>query len=459
MNDKSLSGSLVHSYGLAHTTFNIMMYLAVNYYTFFLTDVALIAAGHLAVLMFITHIIDAVSIPIGGSIIQKTQFKWGQFRSWLLVMPVFTFVFFTLTFSHIPSLSYWMKIYFLGTAYVLSHVCLNFAYNAQLGLISVLTRNIQDRALLSARNMQYGYFAQVLFSLAAIPTLNYFRAAYGESSGFFFTVIILATIQVLGYWNLFIRTKEYDSYDPDKKLKSAYDLPWLELIRQLLGNRQLMILMVSDTVRDVGLFGLASVAVYYFKYVTGDDSWMKQYTFFVAGTTFIATLVGPYIINRVGRKQISIYTAFIGVIGYLILRLFGSAGPVTYVTIISVTNFLVGLAAPVRQAMYMDSADYGYYKTGKNASALIMSMFTMPVKIGIAIALTIIPFYLDTVVGYTPNMESSPELETQLMNLIAFMPAICYLMAGIIMIFYDLTEDKVAFYTKANTENLSEKEI
>ena len=143
--DKRLPVSMVHSYGLSHATFNIMMYLALNYYTFFLTDVALIAAGHLAVLMFITHIVDAASIPIGGAIIQKTQFRWGQYRSWLLFMPLVTFVFFTLTFTHIQSLKYWMKIVFLGTTYIISHVSLNFAFNAQLGLISVLSGHVEDR--------------------------------------------------------------------------------------------------------------------------------------------------------------------------------------------------------------------------------------------------------------------------------------------------------------------------
>ena len=128
-------------------------------------------------------------------------------------MPLVTFVFFTLTFTHIASLDYWVKIIFLGTAYIISHVSLNFAYNAQLGLISVLSGNVDDRAKLSARNIQYGYGAQILFSLAAIPILNHLRASYGESQGFFYTVIILASIQVLGYWNLFIRTKEYDPYD------------------------------------------------------------------------------------------------------------------------------------------------------------------------------------------------------------------------------------------------------
>jgi GPH family glycoside/pentoside/hexuronide:cation symporter len=456
--DKRLPASMVHSYGLSHATFNIMMYLALNYYTFFLTDVALIAAGHLAVLMFITHIVDAASIPIGGAIIQKTQFRWGQYRSWLLFMPLVTFVFFTLTFTHIQSLKYWMKIVFLGTTYIISHVSLNFAFNAQLGLISVLSGHVEDRARLSARNIQYGYASQILFSLAVIPVLNYMRTSYGESQGFFYTVIMLASVQVLGYWNLFIRTREYDPYDPDKKIKSSYNLPWLEMLKQLVGNKQLMIIMISDTVRDVGLFGLVSLAVYYFKYVTGDDSWMQQYTFFVAVSTFTATLIGPYIIPRIGRKEICVYTAFAGVIGYVILRIYGASGPVTYMTIICCTNFIVGLASPVRQAMYIDTAEYGYYNTGKNANALIMSMFTMPVKIGVAIALTIIPFYLETVIGYTPNMEVTPKFVTDLMNLIAFMPATAYLIAGIIMIFYELTEDKIAFYMEENTRKRAEGE-
>ncbi|MFC1838572.1 MFS transporter [Thermodesulfobacteriota bacterium] len=448
--EKRLPSSLVHSYGFAHTTFSIMMLLALNYYTYFLTDVAFIAAGHLAVLMFITHIVDAVSVPIGGVIIQKTQFRWGQYRSWLLFMPLSTFVFFTLTFSNIPSLSYWIKIIFLGTVYIISHVSLNFAYNAQLGLISVLSGHVDDRARLSARNIQYGFAAQIIFSIAAIPALNYMRANYGESKGFFFIAIILAGIQVLGYWNLFVRTGEYDPYDPDKRLKSSYNLSWSELIKHIIRNRHLMIIMIADTVRDVGLFGLVSVAVYYFKYVTGDDSWMKQYTFFVAASVLISALIAPPIIKRVGRKEICVYTAFIGVIGYIILRIFGASGPITYLSIICCTGFIVGLASPIRQAMYMDTAEYGYYKTGKNVSALIMSMFTMPIKIGIAITLTIIPFYLDRVIEYVPNMEATPQFVSDLMNLIAYLPAICYLIAGITMTFYGLTEEKVAFYMEEN---------
>ena len=31
-------------------------------------------------IMFITHIADAISIPVSGAIIQKTQMRWGQLQ-------------------------------------------------------------------------------------------------------------------------------------------------------------------------------------------------------------------------------------------------------------------------------------------------------------------------------------------------------------------------------------------
>jgi GPH family glycoside/pentoside/hexuronide:cation symporter len=455
MNEKRLPASLVHSYGLATMGFNLMMMVAINYYTYFLTDVVMIAAIHLAIFMPLTHVIDAVSIPIGGAIIQKTQFRWGQFRSWLLFLPVSTFIFFTITFTNIPSASYGVKLLYLGMAYIISHISLNFAFNAHLGLISVLSGHIDDRASLSTWNTRYTYGAQFIFAIAAIPVLEFCWDMYGESRGFFLVVLVLAGVQVLGYWNLFARTKEYDRYDPDKMLKPAHNLTIVEMVKQLFGNRHLLLIMIADTLKDVAIFGLVSIAVYYFKYVTGDTSWMRTYTISSSISIITATVLAPYVIKKIGRKNTCIYSAFLGIFGYLILHKFGTNGPLTYTLIIACTNLVVYLPMPIRQAMYMDACEYGFYKTGKNASAFIMSMYTMPVKIGIAGALAIIPLFL-AYIGYVPNMESTPEFVSNLMNLVAFLPIACYLMAGFIFIFYGLTEERLAFYMEENAKKRAE---
>ncbi len=457
MIDKRLPFSIIHSYGFATMTFNIMMMVAVYYYSYFMTDVALIVPAHLTIFMFITHIVDAISIPVGGVIIQKTQFRWGQFRSWLLFLPLSTFVFFTLTFTNIPSIHYWTKIFYLGAAYLLAHVSINFAFNAQLGLISVLSDHVEDRAILSARNVQYQYASQIIFSVVAINILNYLNKTYGESHGFFLTVIVLAALQVSGYWNLFIQTKEYDVYDPGKKFKASHNFTGFEMIMQILGNRPLLLIMIADTLKDVAIFGLTSVAAYYFKYVAGDGSWMTYYSLSTAISILICTLIAPAVTKKTGKKGICVYTAFIGIIGYIILRVFGAGSPIAYISIICCTNLIVYLPMPIRQAMYMDTAEYGYYRTGKNASAFIMSMYTMPIKIGMAIALTIIPAFW-AFIGYEANMEVTPEFVSSLMNLIALLPVACYLMAGFVMTFYGLTDEKVTFYMEENRKKKTETE-
>jgi hypothetical protein len=40
--EKKIPGLLVHTYGFSHLTFSLMMSFALQYYTIFLTDVALI---------------------------------------------------------------------------------------------------------------------------------------------------------------------------------------------------------------------------------------------------------------------------------------------------------------------------------------------------------------------------------------------------------------------------------
>ena len=83
---------------LETSPFNIMMWMTIAYLAYYFTDVAKIAAVTVGTIMLITHVADAISVPLAGSIIQKVQLRWGRFRSWLIIAPVTTFVFFSLLF-------------------------------------------------------------------------------------------------------------------------------------------------------------------------------------------------------------------------------------------------------------------------------------------------------------------------------------------------------------------------
>ena len=452
--EKRLPGLLVNSYGLANMLFTLMMSLALNYYSIFLTDVAMIAAVHVGTIMFITHLVDAISIPISGSIIQKTQFRWGQFRSWLVIPPLFTCVFFTLTFTNLP-LSYGFKIVYLATAYMIAHVSLNFAFNAHLGLISVLAKDVTERLRLATRNIQFGMFSQIVFSILVVEVMLKYFSRQSETWGYFYTVGILAVVQVFGYWFLFYQSRGYEKYDPNKKLETANKLSVGEMVMQVLTNPYLLLLMLADCFVNLGIFSLSTFAPYYFKYVYGDQGWMSKYLFILGVGTFISAILAPRVVNILGKKNTYLFAGIWGCIGYSVLRVFGVSSPWVYSFIVFASVLGAGTSAAIRQAMYMDTAEYGFYKTGKDASAFIMSMFTAPVKIAIALATTVAGYGL-ALIGYIPNMEATPEFISNLMNLICFIPAGCGFFAFAIMFFYRLSDEKLAKYMEANARTRAE---
>ena len=300
--EKRLPGLVVNSYGFANFAKAIMLSLALNYYAIFLTDVAFITAAHMGTLMLITHLVDAISILLIGSLIQKTQMRWGKFRSWFLLMPLSTCVFFTLTFTNLP-LSYGLKLIYLSLAYMIAHVSLNFAYNAHLGMISVLSSSVEDRLYLSTRNIQFGMASTILYSLAIIPILTYL-CSKNPTWGYFYTVGALSVFQVFGYWNLFYQTRNYEKYDPTKNLDSANKISLWEMVSQVLGNKQLLFLISADTFTNVSLFTLSTFAIYYFKYISNFEVWMTFHTLALSIVAFSSSIISPFVIRKLERKEL-----------------------------------------------------------------------------------------------------------------------------------------------------------
>jgi Na+/melibiose symporter-like transporter len=223
----------------------------------------------------------------------------------------------------------------------------------------------------------------------------------------------------------------------------------LEMMRQVVGNKHLRILMSADIVSNLGIFSLQAVAVYYFKYIIENEQYMKPYSLSLAIASFASTLIAPKVVSILGKKNTYLFASIWGTAGYIVLRIFGLSSPYIYIAIIIVSALGAGVNGPIRQAMYMDAAEYGFYKTGKNASAVIMSMFTLPIKIAIALAQTIVAAGLGFI-GFVPNMASTEQFTNNLMNLICYLPASAGFLAFAIMIFYSLSDDRLSEIMKEN---------
>ena len=65
-----------------------MFQLITAYLMFFYTDVAGIGLGAISLIMLVARVVDAVTDPMMGVVIDKTHTKWGKARPYVLWMAV-----------------------------------------------------------------------------------------------------------------------------------------------------------------------------------------------------------------------------------------------------------------------------------------------------------------------------------------------------------------------------------
>jgi Na+/melibiose symporter-like transporter len=340
-----------------------------------------------------------------------------------------------------------MKMVWLIITYIINRLSINSLSIAHLSFISV-SKNTQERLWLSARNIQFGIAATIIIA-AIIPVVIHFYAV-NFASLLFYTALILAMLQFLGYWNLFYLSGVYEKYDPDIN-KPSNKMSIEDLFTQVFGNSQLLILMVSDMIVIVGSLAVTMLAPYYFKHVTGDKDWVLYFSPAFLITGLLSALIAPYIILKFGKKKVYLFSLSWGVLCFIFLRIFGDSGPYIFTGIICTGGILSGFIAPMRQAMYMDVSEFGFNKTGKDVTAYIMSLHKMSLGIGGALAMAVVPFGLK-ILGFIPDMPVTDQFINGLMNMICFIPIVCGVIAVSLMSFYSLTDDKVVKIMEAHSK-------
>ena len=449
-----LSKSLKMFYGVGDFGFTLMSNIESYHFNFFLTNLAQFPLAMVTLITTIASTVDAVLSWMYGAILNSVKpMKWGRYRSWLVAIP--WLVPFLYAFQFIKLGDGWVSAIVIIIAAIASHVAWNFAYVANVSMISVAGKTPEERSQLSSTRAAWANLSKVVFSYVGPGLAAVMAGLIGEVNQYGAAAFVLGCVMAVLYYAHFRMFDGYEEVQTGQETagktekKAAKDkTSGMDLIRALLQNPPLIALLVADLAKFMFNFVLMGVATYYFTYVAGNEGMLAPYIL----VTNIFCVVGAYLSKALSNK-FTTRTTTIGVMAIQAVLLIVSYVFYNNVTLVivlmSVAMFGYGITYACTPALYGDTIVYSEWKTGKNAAGWISGLQNVPLKVSI-MTRGIITNACLAMGGFSAAINAS-EASEGLKNAISIgfmvIPAIALIIAVLALIFgFRLTKDKVNQY-------------
>ncbi|MGE4353394.1 MAG: MFS transporter [Oscillospiraceae bacterium] len=444
---KPLSSAIRHLYGIGDFGFSLMTSVELYLFTFFLTNVAKFPMLWVGIIGTITALADALLSPFYGAIISGTKpMRWGRNRSWMLTMPPIVILLYMFQFTKIGSDTLAAVIVIIG--FVLSHICWNLPWVANVALIPTLANDANDRALLAGRRAMFTSLAAVAYGLISTPLLGFLANISGGNEIMSYSLFagLMALVMCLGYWLVF---KITDGYEPVEVVSAdapkANRVPVGLMIKSAVQNPPLLALLVGDFFRYMANFIITAAAAYYFSYVHKNPNLLA--TYLVVGG--LAQAVGSYISHHIAKalsnRTASILSMILAGVSLIFGRIVGGNLMLFFVAACAF-RAMQGVMNATVVALYSEASIYSEWKTGANAAPFVMGLMTLSLKASVTARSIVIPLALATAgfVATTDYTSVTQEVQNACMDVFLLYPGISILFAAaIFLFFYRLTREKV----------------
>lgn len=450
----ALKKSIKGFWGISEVGFSMMSTMETVFFMIFLTDVAQLPLAITGIIAGSTAIIDAISAVLAGIVIDKVKFKSGKYRPWLLICPPIVTAFFVLMFTKIGGDVTAGLI--IGVGYILSHFVWNICWTANRNLIPFVSKEQDERSWLSARIAMGSNLGKLAGSYLVPPITGALFAVFAATAAggtvpviaYTIGALIMALCFLVCYYVHYGITKGHDATD-----SAAKPVTFKDMGRAIVTNDQLIVVLLHDALRLVGYYGLATLTTYYAKCVLnvpGDSGIML--VFF-----YLGCIIGAGFTARINKKIGPKKTTIIGVGGWLVFQALIIVLPENVFMISAALFFgqlFFGFAYGLTSNLYAMCGTYGEWKTGGQARGVTMAFCSLAIKLGVAIRGMVIPAVLGTI-GYVATAADPTIYAEGIKNAYAFFPVICLAISFIPLIWFKLSDEKVAQMDK----EIAEREV
>ena len=431
---------------------------------FFYTNVYGLKPAVAAVMFLVVRLVDVLWDPIVGTLVDKSNPRWGKYRSWLILGGI--------PLVGLAILCFWSRfngsVIYAYITYVAMSMCytlVNVPYGA---LNSSLTRDTDEITILTSTRMFManlgGLVVKSLPMVIAIfapkvlnPESGKMEAVYNtpeSASAWFVTMTIFALAGLVLLIFCFSQTKERVVMDEKESANVKVSDLWMEFVR----NKPLRVLAFFF-ITAFAMMSVSNAADSYFMTSTIHANAFMTTVFMWLGTipAFIFMPLVPAIKKKIGKK--GMFYLFLGtaIVGMLLMYIFVSIPALkSQFWLLCVAQFIkstgIITATGYMWALVPEVVSYGEYTSGRRIAGIVNALTGIFFKAGMALG-GVVPGLVLAWVGYNAsNIEQTPLAQQGILWLVCVIPAILLLLAMFIISKYELSDEKMDEINKAIEE-------
>jgi melibiose permease len=394
----SISTRTKFSYGLGALGKDFACSIVYLFLMYYYTDVAGVPAAFVGTLFLVVRMIDAVSDPVMGMIVDNTRSRFGKFRPWIALGTVINSLALLALFSaHLFSGS--QLLLFVTVTYIVWGLTYTIMDIPFWSMVPALSARREERERLVVWPRLFASIAWTIvgtYGLASIALLG----KGDEGRGFLLLSGLIIIAFLVSALITFTQVKERVATQVTSERFSFGDV-----IAILRNNDQLASLIGCVLTFNIGTQLVGGFAIYYFSYAIGKPELFPMFALVSGVAEMLGIFIFPWLCRHLPRR-FTWYIASLFALACSLVLLAGSIVAPESGVLVAVAGALLkfggGIANGLGTVMLADVVDYGHYKTGKRSESIIFSVQTMLVKFAGAFAGFFIGVGL-SLIGYVPN--------------------------------------------------------
>lgn len=361
-----------YTFGIGTIGRDALYTLVSMFLIYYFTSVAHVSTNELWWIVAIVtgwRIVDAVSDPLMGVIVDNTRSRWGKHKLWIAIGAL-TSGLFTILFFADFGLSGTTAILFFAIVYVLWSATYSLNDIAFWSYVPALTQDLKERENIGAKARIFALIGTFFVVAGITPITEALGAAVGSlQKGYLWFAVGVVALMWAGQLVTLFGVKEPRGLDDAGERTTIRDF-----FRAIFHNDQLLYVTVAMGLFMIGYTTTTSFGIFYFQYVYGDTNMYSVFAV-ILGLSQIASLVAfPYVAKFLKRKTIYLIATVLVVVGYGLFFI-APIGTMIFVGVAGVLIFVGQAGIQLLMLLFLaDTVDYGHWKLGKRNDSVTFSL-------------------------------------------------------------------------------------